>query len=142
MRASGLDLSGDWTGVYDYGLDGDGSVPFAATLFDVGGVIWGTTLEPNTFAPEAGAELEAEISGSRSAREVHFRKAYIGRPRHGEEPVHYTGHVSPDGNRIEGNWTIRGPGFFASGPFVMNRIKGTAARASLGARTGETVEVF
>ncbi|WP_300438979.1 hypothetical protein [uncultured Mameliella sp.] len=142
MRASGLDLSGDWTGVYDYGLDGDGAVPFAATLFDVGGVIWGTTLEPNTFAPEAGAELEAEISGSRSAREVHFRKAYIGRPRHGEEPVHYTGHVSPDGNRIEGNWTIRGPGFFASGPFVMNRIKGTAARASLGARTGETVEVF
>ncbi|MBV7394670.1 hypothetical protein [Mameliella sediminis] len=142
MQGQGLDLSGDWTGVYDYGHEGAEAVPFTASLFDVCGVVWGTTLEPNSFAPEAGAELEAEISGSRSAREVHFRKAYFARPRGGEDPVHYSGHVSADGNRIEGRWTIRGPGYAISGPFVMNRIKGAAARASRRAKVSVEIDLF
>lgn len=134
-----MDLSGDWTGSYDYG-PGSRAVPFAASLFDIGGVVWGTSLEPNTFAPGAGDELEAEISGTRSGRELHFRKVYAGRPQRGEEPIHYTGHVSADGNRIEGRWTIRTFGANLSGPFVMNRLSGARARAERSARAAATVD--
>ena len=121
-----MDLSGDWTGVYDYGLEGQDAVPFTATLIDVGGVIWGDTQEPNTFALDAGPELIAEISGTRSGAELHFRKAYLGNPKGGDYPIHYTGHVSAGGKRIEGSWRINVPGVPLSGPFVMTRITGIA----------------
>ena len=121
-----MDLSGDWTGVYDYGHGGQDAVPFTATLIDVGGVVWGDTQEPNTFAPDAGAELIAEISGTRSGVELHFRKAYLGKPRGGDYPIHYAGHVSAGGKRIEGHWRINLPGAPFGGPFVMTRITGVA----------------
>ena len=136
-----MDLSGDWTGVYEYGFGGADAVPFAASLFDVGGVVWGSSLEPNTFSPGAGEELEAEISGSRSSRELHFRKVYLGRPVHGEDPVHYTGLVSADGTRIEGRWTIRNFQGSQSGPFVMNRLSGAKIAVTKSARATLTLDV-
>lgn len=119
-----MDLSGDWTGVFDYGLEGRDAVPFTATLMDVGGVVWGETQEPNTFAKDAGPELMAEVSGTRSGTEVHFRKAYLGNPKGGRDPIHYTGHISAGGKRIEGRWRINVPGIPFGGPFVMTRIAG------------------
>ena len=119
-----MDLSGDWTGVFDYGLEGRDAVPFTATLMDVGGVVWGETQEPNTFAQDAGDELIAEVSGTRSRMEVHFRKAYLGSPKGGRDPIHYTGHISAGGKRIEGQWRINVPGVPFGGPFVMTRITG------------------
>lgn len=119
-----MDLSGDWTGVFDYGLEGRDAVPFTATLMDVGGVVWGETQEPNTFAQDAGDELTAEVSGTRSRLEVHFRKAYLGSPKGGRDPIHYTGHISAGGKRIEGQWRINVPGVPFGGPFVMTRITG------------------
>ena len=132
-----MDLSGDWTGVYDYGLEAADAVPFTATLTDVGGVIWGDTQEPNTFAPGAGSELFAEISGTRSGVELHFRKAYLSKPEGGEYPIHYTGHVSAGGKRIEGHWKINLPGAPFGGPFVMTRITGVTVRR----RASKTAEV-
>ncbi len=119
-----MDLSGNWTGVFDYGLGGQDAVPFTARLTDVGGVVWGETLEPNTFARNAGPELRAEVSGSRSGLELHFRKAYHGKPRGGAHPIHYTGHISAGGRRIEGRWRINLPDVPFGGPFVMTRIPG------------------
>ncbi|WP_127114839.1 hypothetical protein [Shimia sediminis] len=121
-----MDLSGDWTGVFDYGLETRDAVPFTATLMDVGGVVWGETQEPNTFVPDAGPELIADVSGTRSGVEVHFRKAYLGSPRGGAYPIHYTGHISAGGKRIEGRWRINVPGVPFGGPFVMTRITGIA----------------
>ncbi len=126
-----MDLSGDWTGVFDYGLEAQDAVTFTATLIDVGGVVWGKTQEPNSFAPGAGPELIAELSGTRSGMEVHFRKAYLGSPRGGEYPIHYTGHVSAGGKRIEGQWRINNPGVPFSGPFVMTRITGLEVRREI-----------
>ena len=124
VKGVAMDLSGDWTGVFDYGLETQDAVPFTATLMDVGGVVWGETQEPNTFAPNAGPELIAEVSGTRSGLEVHFRKAYCGKPRGGAYPIHYTGHISAGGKRIEGQWRINVPGVPFSGPFVMTRVPG------------------
>lgn len=131
-----MNLSGDWTGVYDYGLEGQDAVPFTATVIDVGGVVWGDTQEPNTFARGAGPELMAEISGTRSGFELHFRKAYLGNPEGGEYPIHYAGHVLVGGKRIEGNWRINMPGTTFGGPFVMTRITGVAVSREF-AKTAE-----
>ncbi|MEZ5714147.1 MAG: hypothetical protein R3D85_02585 [Paracoccaceae bacterium] len=134
-----MDLSGDWTGVYDYGGDGPDAVPFTATLIDVGGVIWGDTQEPNSFAPSAGPELIAEISGTRSGAELRFRKAYLGNPEGGDDPIHYAGHVSAGGKRIEGRWRINAPGGAIGGPFVMTRIGGVAVSRGLSRKAAVTV---
>ena len=134
MTARGTTLHGDWTGVYDYGDNGDDAsadpVPFTASLFDIAGAVWGTTREPNTFAPDAGDELHASVNGTRSGREVRFRKTYRGRPKGGEVPIDYAGHVMRDGNRIEGRWQLAIPGRMIAGSFVMNRKPGVAAVAT------------
>ena len=63
---SRLSVEGAWTGVYDYDGDSGDPVAFNAELTDIGGVVWGTVCEPNSFAPGAGTELEADVSGMRS----------------------------------------------------------------------------
>ena len=116
-----ISLSGDWTGVYDYA---DAAhlepVTFHASLTDIAGVIWGTSTEKSTQR-DSDAMLEASLNGSRSAREVRFRKVYTSDMPGGELPIDYAGVLSADGNRITGHWRF----FIASphpgGPFVMNR---------------------
>jgi len=129
MQRRGLTLTGDWTGVFDYADAGEtaDAVPFVASLFDVAGAIWGTTQEPNTFVPGAAAEIAAEVNGTRSGREVRLRKVYVGAPTGADLPIDYAGHVSADGNRIEGRWQIVDLGRRISGAFVMNRKPGEKA---------------
>lgn len=136
MSARGISLQGGWTGVYDYGDDAPGEpVAFTASLFDIAGAVWGTTQEPNTATP--GADLLAAVSGARSGREVRFRKIYEGAPRGHEAPVDYAGHVTGDGNRIEGRWQIAHGGQIIAGSFVMNRKPGATRRE---ARSGTATE--
>ena len=135
MQQRGTTLGGHWTGVYDYDDDARDAVPFTAALFDIAGAVWGTSREPNSFAPGQGEALDAEINGTRSGKEVRFRKVYVGAPAGGEYPVEYAGHVTAGGNRVEGRWVIRAPQGPLGGPFVMNRVPGTktATRVSVAA---------
>ena len=111
-------LAGEWTGVYDYTGSQDEAVPFTASLFDVGGVIWGVTQEPNTFAPGGSGDLHAAINGQRSGQEVQFRKEYDDVPGH-DLPIRYVGRISASGDRVEGTWGIPAAGIENGGPFVM-----------------------
>lgn len=138
MHKGTLTLSGDWTGVYDYADTPDEAVPFTAALTDVGGVVWGTTQEPNTFSQAVSHDLHATVSGVRSGPEVRFRKVYDGRAEN-HEPIIYSGHLSPDGNRIEGRWRIASGTASFHGPFVMNRLPGARTETALHLRA--TIEV-
>ena len=124
MQSRGTSLGGHWTGVYDYDNEDQEAVPFNASLFDVAGAVWGTSQEPNSFAPGFAEALDAEINGTRSGKEVRFRKTYIGAPPNGEYPVQYAGHVNAKGNRVEGRWVIDTPFGKIGGPFVMDRDGG------------------
>lgn len=139
MTMGPLDLSGVWTGVYDYANAPLDAVPFTAALTDVGGVIWGTVTEPNTFPDASRDELEAALNGMRAGREMRFRKEYTPMIRGGELPIDYVGHVSPGGNRIEGKWRIPMARITFGGPFVMNRTGGVSAARELARKA--TVEV-
>lgn len=133
-------LAGNWTGVFDYDDPDTDAVPFTASLFDIAGAVWGTTREPNSFAPGAGEALDAEVNGTRTGTEVRFRKAYVGAPPGGDFPVDYAGHVVASGNRVEGRWEIRHPTQTIAGPFVMNRAPGRTAEATRELAAEEPVE--
>ncbi len=141
MAEHGPGIGGDWTGVYDYGEGFDEAVPFSAMLFDIAGAVWGTTEEPNSFAPGDGKILLADVSGTRSGREVRFRKTYRNSPPGGEYPVDYAGLVTNDGTRIEGRWQISAPGGILSGPFVMNRKEAAEAEVEVLARATVDISV-
>lgn len=116
-----ISLSGDWTGVYDYyNAPEFDPVTFHASLTDIAGVIWGTCLERSTV-PDSDDMLEAALNGSRSGREVRFRKVFTSEMSGGELPIDYAGLVSPDGKRITGTWRFFVTGAKTTGPFVMNR---------------------
>lgn len=123
MRVDGaLDrsLSGTWKGEYAGGL---GSTPtrFEATLTVIGGVVDGTTTEPNTFGPSYHAELEASLTGDAFAtRQVVVLKTYrTGTVTHS---VLYVGRLDEAGTRIDGHWRVGG----AQGTFWMERAAGPA----------------
>ena len=124
MQSRGTSLGGHWTGVYDYDNEDQEAVPFNASLFDVAGAVWGTSQEPNSFAPGFAEALDAEINGTRTGKEVRFRKTYVGVPPNGEYPVQYLGHINARGNRVEGRWVIVTPFGKIGGPFVMDRDGG------------------
>lgn len=107
--------------MYDYDGDSGDPVAFNAELTDIGGVVWGTVCEPNSFAPGAGTELEADVSGMRSGAEVRFRKTYRGAPAGGDHPVDYAGTINAEGTRLSGRWLIRAGFATIGGPFVMDR---------------------
>lgn len=122
MARSPLNLSGAWTGVYDYSDMDRGAVSFTADLTDIAGAVWGDVTEPNSFSPIAAKTLQAVLSGTRSGYEVTFAKDYTGDVPGGEHTVHYAGIISDDGRRITGSWRI----YLLSGPFVMNKVRGEA----------------
>ncbi len=116
-----ISLSGDWTGVYDYSeATNFDPVTFHASLTDIAGVIWGTSLEKSAL-PDSSDMIESALNGSRSAREVRFRKVYTSDMNGGELPIDYAGVLSADGNRITGNWRFFISNPLGGGPFVMNR---------------------
>lgn len=122
-------LSGYWTGVYDYAA-ADEAVPFNAVLCDEAGQISGEIIEPNTFAQAADRELFSSLSGVLDGGSVTFVKHYEALPGAGHT-VLYVGEVDARRTKIEGRWRI-GPSW--SGPFVMNRASdGGAAVLAVGA---------
>ncbi|HEX8223606.1 MAG TPA: hypothetical protein VF605_07300 [Allosphingosinicella sp.] len=119
-----LDLSGRWTGMFNY----PGPFPpvgFEAELRDLGGSITGTVSEPDEDPYGTGGTLHAVVEGSRQGSAVTFSKMYDDAERM-PEPVFYSGTIQPDGNEISGRWEIAGQW---SGTFLMVRHPGAAEAA-------------
>ncbi|MET1111523.1 MAG: hypothetical protein ABWX67_08380 [Allosphingosinicella sp.] len=116
-----LDLSGRWTGIFNY----PGPFPpvgFEAELRELGGSIAGTISEPDASPYGAAGTLRAIVEGSRQGSAVTFTKFYEDAERL-PEPVFYSGEIQPDGNEISGRWEIAGQW---SGTFLMVRNPGSA----------------
>ena len=111
-----LALTGTWKGEYLGDGRGSDGTRFDASLFATGGVVSGTTTEPNTFGPYDYAELQADLVGEAHAtREVVLLKTY--RTATITHSVLYVGRLDAAGKRIEGRWRLRG----LEGTFWMER---------------------
>lgn len=130
MSDSDLDLSGRWSGIYNYPAHYPPN-SFEATIRDSGGVITGEISQPGEFFEPPGTCQYAVIEGSREGSTLRFVKIYddLSRPT-----PHYHGVVKPGGDEIEGEWTI--PGDW-SGTFLM--IRGSGTGASVARRVSEKV---
>jgi len=116
-------LSGYWTGVYDYPRGDREPVPFNAVIKEVAGALGGEIVEPNTFSTAKERELFSSLSGSRRGKAVHFVKTYERVPKGGHS-IAYEGRLDATGTRIDGTWRSMAANSTWSGPFVMNRSVG------------------
>ena len=124
------DLSGQWSGIFNY----PALYPpnqFEATISDVAGRITGVITQPREFFEEAGPPQQAVIDGSHEGTSLTLVKIYddLDRPT-----PHYRGTVQPGGDEIEGEWTI--PGDW-SGTFLM--IRGARAAQAEERKLSETI---
>ena len=119
MRPGGdHDLSGRWSGLYNY-PDGGPPTIFEADLRESAGLLTGTTTELADSGDLYGQTIGAVIDGRRVGSSVAFLKMYDGAsPDH--DVVRYEGALDPDGNEIEGIWII--PEIW-SGTFLMMRAR-------------------
>lgn len=124
------DLSGEWSGIYNYPAHYPPN-SFEATIRDSGGAISGVIRQPGEFFEPAGMVQHAVIEGSREGSLLRFVKIYddLSRPT-----PHYRGVIQPGGDEIEGEWTI--PGDW-SGTFLM--IRGAGAGAEVEVEVDEKV---
>lgn len=100
-----LVLSGSWKGEYASEGFGASATRFEANLFTTGGLVSGTTTEPNTFGPYGYAELQADLTGEAYAtRQVVLLKTY--RTATVTHSVLYTGRLDAAGKRVEGRWRV------------------------------------
>jgi hypothetical protein len=122
--APDFDLSGRWTGMYNY----PSAYPpngFEAVLSDLAGAIAGTIFEQDDGPEGGGGILESVIEGRRQGSAVTFTKMYVDVDRM-PDAVFYAGTLDPDGNEISGRWEI--PGDWA-GTFLMIRSPGAGETA-------------
>jgi hypothetical protein len=129
-----LDLSGRWTGIFNYPAIHRPN-GFEAVLTDVGGAISGTVSEQDDDPHGIGETLHSIIEGHREDSTVTFTKMYDD-PDRMPEPIFYSGAIQPDGNEISGRWEI--PGHW-SGTFLMVRNPGAAEAVE--EQVGEEVPV-
>jgi tetratricopeptide (TPR) repeat protein len=107
-----LRLTGAWYGTYAYPGDGaQPSVRFRLYFVQNGSKISLNVKEPKTFGAGNAPFLYAFGTGQYdpATRELKFTKTYDGTSGVSHS-VEYTGTISEDGKKIEGNWSIGGPG--------------------------------
>ena len=131
MSESEHDLSGEWSGIYNYPSQFPPN-QFEASIRDSGGIITGVISQPGEFF-EAVDTQHAVIEGSREGSAVRFVKIYDDLER---VSVHYEGVIQPGGDEIEGRWTI--PGDW-SGTFLM--VRGAKAKQAEERRISEGLEI-
>jgi hypothetical protein len=120
-----FDVSGDWTGVFNYPRDYP-PVAFKAALSEGGGWITGTVEEGSAKELGPPRRLGASIQGRRLGAAVIWLKLYDEASAQ-HDAVAYEGELSADGEEISGRWSI--PDSW-SGTFLMVRdAKTGAARA-------------
>lgn len=113
-------MSGLWTGRYYYD-DDHKPVSFTVWLDEMNTQIVGTTLEPNTFAPDAPDELAAVIVGERDQTTFNVQKIYTTDLGFESEALKYTGTVSSDFTSASGRWTLQRIGS-STGTFQLTRL--------------------
>jgi hypothetical protein len=128
----GHDLSGQWSGIYNYPSMYPPNT-FEATIRDAGGVVTGVIAQPGEFFEPPGTVQHSVIEGSREGSRLSFIKIYddLNRPT-----PHYRGVIQPGGDEIEGEWTI--PGNW-SGTFLM--VRGQRAGESVTRKVTEKIEL-
>jgi hypothetical protein len=116
-------LTGVWRGWFQYPQGAvQPPVCFQLVLVQDGGTVVGFIKEPNTFGTRREPWLAAVLKGRFDAQtgKLTLTKTYDGTagPSH---DVEYTGAVSKDGNKVEGDWDIGGAG----GTFTLERVRNT-----------------
>jgi len=120
-RKADLDLTGRWSGIYNY----PHSMPpiaFEAVILDSGAFITGETEESGRNGDTLHAMVEGHLEGS----EVRFAKIYDEAPRAAYR-IDYIGTIADGGDEIHGRWQI--PGNW-SGTFLMVREGGAEEEAA------------
>jgi hypothetical protein len=115
-----LNISGEWTGVYDYPDNESDAVPFKATVSDMDGLVSGSIIEPNTFVEDGNTELFSVINGKRDGLYITFLKIYESSEYTDSYEIIYEGTLTKDMTVIQGTWKTTDDMTW-SGPFVMNR---------------------
>lgn len=116
MSEAEYDLTGEWSGIYNY----PALLPpnsFEASIRDSGGIITGVIRQPGEIIEPPGIHQHAVIEGSREGSLVRWVKIYDDLSR---ATPHYEGRIQPGGDEIEGGWHI--PGDW-SGTFLMVRSR-------------------
>jgi len=117
-EASSHDLSGSWTGLFNY----PSLLPtthFQAVLKDAGGLVTGLTTEEGESLHIDGI-VHATIEGRHDGIVLHFTKIYDDLA-HAGHPIDYEGTITEGGDEISGRWDIKG---VWSGTFLMVRNPG------------------
>ena len=126
------DLTGEWSGIYNYPARYPPN-SFEASIRDSGGIITGVIRQPGELFEPAGSHQHAEIEGTRTGSSVRWIKLYDALTR---SPPRYEGTIQPGGNEIEGEW--HHPGDW-SGTFLMVRAR--KEKAAEERKVGEEIEV-
>lgn len=139
--ASGVALSGTWSGTYVYTTRGVGGAPggpttvaFFAELEVDHDRVRGSVVEPNGFDDDSTGELRATVEGViEQDGTVRLTKRYDGTGGVAHV-VEYVGRLDLAATRIEGTWSTSS----GSGRFVMKRDRPLpqVARRSTAARRG------
>ncbi len=124
------DMNGIWSGRYEYFGRGE-AVKFTAWFDDQNGTLSGTIMEPNSFVPGAGEELQSSISGARHALEVEFTKTYDATSGAHDRPIVYSGSVDKDFTLLRGVWVFPDDPQFQKGQFEMSRASVSIEHARL-----------
>jgi hypothetical protein len=135
MSESDIDLSGHWTGFYNYPDQGH-PVSFEAELRESSGCVTGTITEIADTIDTVGQTLHAVIDGRRELNSVRFLKMYD-ETKAGYDIVRYDGTLDAEGNEIEGRWQI--PGTW-SGTFLM--IRNIGATETIARTVEEPVQII
>jgi hypothetical protein len=117
-----LRLAGRWTGEYSYPDDAQEPVKFHLKLTQKGDEISGSTKEKNTFGEMSEPFLYANCKGKFDPEtgKVTWTKTYDGTGGV-SHAVEYSGTLSADGTKIEGEWTLQG----SSGRFTLRKLSAT-----------------
>ena len=126
------DLSGQWSGLYNYPRRFPPN-SFEATIRESAGLLVGETTETDQWPPHD--VLTAMITGNRTGSEVAFTKVYDDLD-HSGLVILYRGTIQVGGDEIEGEWDI--PGVW-SGTFLM--VRGPRTKASVERRVTEKIEL-
>ena len=112
-----MNVTGFWTGEYNYGAGSPAKVSFDAELTQTGTTLFGHSTEQNTFDIKAGQILIADLFGKVSGHDVSFTKSYTNTSSMRDKII-YKGALSDDGHLITGSWSIIG---VFTGRFRMTR---------------------
>ena len=132
MSEGEYDLTGDWSGIYNYPAHYPPNA-FDASIRDAGGIITGVIRQPGEGFEPPGTHQHSVIEGSRQGSLVRWVKMYDDLSR---ATPHYQGTIQPGGDEIAGEWHI--PGDWG-GTFLM--VRGRKAGAEEARKVSEEIGV-